>query len=122
VYKIYNYRLWERYCEREREVNEDFERNSLHEQKNEYRRLFHGTTAADAIVRNGFDKSRSDSKGMLGKGSEIIFSSYVLGNERELRDFGIGERVRSIALILRSYKKLIYLKTYNFVIFIIQNP
>jgi len=70
VYKIFNYRLWERYCEREWEVKRDLGRNFLH--KDEFKRLFHGTSAADAIARNGFDLSRSDPKGMLGQGGESL--------------------------------------------------
>lgn len=72
MYKIYNYRLWERYCEREWEVKQDLGRNYLH--KHEYKRLFHGTSAAEAIAKSGFDISRSSPKGMLGQGIEISLS------------------------------------------------
>jgi hypothetical protein len=70
VYKIFNYRLWERYCEREWEVKQDLGRDYLH--NHEFKRLFHGTAAADAIARNGFDINRSDPKGMLGQGDEPL--------------------------------------------------
>jgi hypothetical protein len=66
VYKIYNYRLWERYCEWEWEVKRDLGRDFLH--NHEFKRLFHGTAYAELIAKNGFDISRSDPNGMLGKG------------------------------------------------------
>jgi len=62
VYQIYNYRLWERFLERKWEIEKGFSKS------NEIKRLFHGTSAAEVISKNGFDKSRSSIKGMLGQG------------------------------------------------------
>jgi hypothetical protein len=62
--------LWERYLERKWQIENDLKK--FNKKSEEFKRLFHGTTAAESIIRNGFDVSYSDLQGMLGKGSKTL--------------------------------------------------
>lgn len=60
IEKIRNRRLWDRYCHRRHEIQED---NNGHENE---RLLFHGSPFLHSIMHKGFDERHASIAGMFG--------------------------------------------------------
>ncbi|CAF2791794.1 unnamed protein product [Rotaria sp. Silwood2] len=78
IEKIRNRRLWDRYCHRRNEIQED---NNGHENE---RLLFHGSPFLHSIMHKGFDERHASITGMFGAGIYFAENSsksnqYVYG-------------------------------------------
>jgi hypothetical protein len=69
VYRIANYRLWERFLERKWEMEKDLNRTI--KLNRDCERMFHGTTQAEAITKTGFKVELCKLQGMMGQGKNI---------------------------------------------------
>ncbi|CAF2178024.1 unnamed protein product [Rotaria magnacalcarata] len=80
IEKIRNRRLWDRYCHRRNEIQED---NNGHENE---RLLFHGSPFLHSIMHKGFDERHASITGMFGAG--IYFAENSSKSNQYI--YGIG--------------------------------